>query len=166
MPCPTTELSCGLPQFISEVCFHLFSVTWQGWLLFTRGLFHLQLLTVMRRKPGQSISNMLLLQPLPDLSLLWSTQGKAHVCIAPGLFLTAAFICSLYETPVKAFSLLVVTRSRCFPAFRWKAPLSVLGDGAKSISWFFCHSETGSTGLGFTDRSLIQPWGREETAQP
>lgn len=51
----------------------------------------------MRRKAGQSISNVVLLQPLPDLSLLWSTQGKAHVCIAPGLFLAAVLICPLLE---------------------------------------------------------------------
>lgn len=93
MPCPTTELFCGLPEFISEVCFHLFLCDMAGWLLFSWGLFHLQLMTVVRRKLGQSISTMLLLQPLPDLSLLGSTQGKGYVCIAPGLFLTAAFIC-------------------------------------------------------------------------
>lgn len=93
----TTELFCGLPQFIASCVFSSSSVIWQEWLLFSWGLFHLQLLTVMRRKPGQSISSMPLLQPLPDLSLPCSTQGKAHVCTAPGLFLTAVFICLSYE---------------------------------------------------------------------
>lgn len=93
--CSAPRLSCsvGSQCSLARCVFTSSSVTWQGWLLFSWGLFHLQLLTVMRRKLGQSISSMLLLQPLPDLSLLWSTQGKGHVCIAPGLFLTAVFIC-------------------------------------------------------------------------
>lgn len=52
-------------------------------------VFFLQLLMAMRRKPaGQSTSSMVLLQPLPGLSLLWSTQCNGCVSVAPGLFLS------------------------------------------------------------------------------
>lgn len=39
---------------------------------------------------GQSISNVPLLPPLPGSPLLWSSQYKGHVSIAPGLFLTVS----------------------------------------------------------------------------
>lgn len=105
---------------------------------------------------GQSISSVPLLQPLPGSHLLWSSQYKGRVSIAPGLFLTVSSDSLCMRDTYKSHLVACCDWIEMFSCV-WVESIIACPMRWSKTHFLILLSQTDSSRPGFTDRSLTQP---------